>query len=126
MGAQRAAPRGVASVPLSLKEDTDVSARTAGSHLRLPRLREPIGLPEHSGTDRVEWKHRPDDCIPEFCDPGVTFPADTVNNGIVDMYLPVSMLESVLTLLRIEKIVSVYFTLGRGFLYTGNRTIGGG
>ena len=61
-----------------------------------------------------------------FCDPGVTFPADTFNNGIVDMYLPVSMLETVLTLLRIEKIVSVYFTLGRGFLYTGNRTIGGG
>ena len=61
-----------------------------------------------------------------FCDPGVTFPADTFNNGIVDMYLPVSMLESVLTLLRIEKIVSVYFTLGRGFLFTGNRTIGAG
>ena len=61
-----------------------------------------------------------------FCDPGITFPADTFNNGIVDMYLPVSVLESVLTLLRIEKIVSVYFTLGRGFLYTGNRTIGGG
>jgi hypothetical protein len=32
-----------------------------------------------------------------FCDPGMTFPADTFNNGIVDMYLPVSMLESMLT-----------------------------
>jgi hypothetical protein len=60
-----------------------------------------------------------------FCDPGVTFPADTFTNGIVTMYLPVSMFEPVLNILRIEKIVSVYFTLGRGFLYTGNRTVGG-
>lgn len=59
-----------------------------------------------------------------FCDPGVTFPSDTFNNDIVTMYLPTSMLEPILNLLRAEKIVSVYFTLGRGFLYTGNRTVG--
>jgi hypothetical protein len=60
-----------------------------------------------------------------FCDPGVTFPTDTFNNGIVTMYLPTSMFEPMLNILRTEKIVSVYFTLGRGFLYTGNRTVGG-
>jgi hypothetical protein len=59
-----------------------------------------------------------------FCDPGVTFPSDTFNNGIVTMYLPTSMFEPMLTLLRTEKLVSIYFTLGRGFLYTTNRTIG--
>jgi hypothetical protein len=59
-----------------------------------------------------------------FCDPGVTFPSDTFDNGIVTMYLPTSMFEPMLNLLRAEKIVSVYFTLGRGFLYTGNRAIG--
>jgi hypothetical protein len=59
-----------------------------------------------------------------FCDPGVAFPADTFNNDIVTMYLPTSMFEPVLNVLRTEKIVSVYFTLGRGFLYTGNRSVG--
>lgn len=61
-----------------------------------------------------------------FCDPGVTFPIDTYNNGIVTMYLPTSMLEPVLNILRTEKFVEVSFGPGQGLIDTGNLPIGAG
>jgi hypothetical protein len=61
-----------------------------------------------------------------FCDPGVTFPLDAYNNGIVTMYLPTSMLEPVLNILRTEKFVEVYFGPEQGFINTGNLPIGAG
>ncbi len=61
-----------------------------------------------------------------FCDPGVAFPLDTYNNGIVTMHLPTSMFEPVLNIFRTEKFVEVYFGPGQGFIDTGNLAIGGG
>jgi hypothetical protein len=71
---------------------------------------------------------RPQDTIAfvRFCDPGVTFPLDTYNNGIVTMYLPTSVLEPVLNILRTEKFVEVYFGPGQGFIDTGSLPIGAG
>jgi len=61
-----------------------------------------------------------------FCDPGVTFPIDTYDNGIVTMYLPTAMLGPVLDILRTEKFVEVYFGPAQGFIFTGDLLIGGG
>src|SRR5215472_3119859 len=61
-----------------------------------------------------------------FCDPGVTFPIDTYDNGIVTMYLPTAMLGPVLDILRTEKSVEVYFGPAQGFIFTGDLLIGGG
>jgi hypothetical protein len=61
-----------------------------------------------------------------FCDPGVTFPLDTYNNGIVTMYLPTSMFQPVLNILRTEKFIEVYFGPEQGFISTGNLLIGAG
>jgi hypothetical protein len=61
-----------------------------------------------------------------FCDPGVTFPLDNYDNGIVTMYLPTAMLGPVLDILRTEKLVEVYFGPAQGFISAGNLLVGGG
>jgi len=70
--------------------------------------------------------HSPEDTIAfvRFCDPDVTFPLDTYDNDIVTMYLPTSMLEPALNILRTEKFVQVYFGPAQGFIDTGNLPIG--
>lgn len=62
-----------------------------------------------------------------FNDPGMTFEADYVDNGIIRMHLPSTMFQSVLDVLRNEKPVQVYFAQGRGFFGTaGQEPVGEG
>jgi hypothetical protein len=89
-----------------------------GSQAGYLSCRAQIELHGPSTQDTIAWVR--------FCDPGVTFPLDSYNNGIVTMHLPTSMFEPVLDILRTEKFVEVYFGPGQGFIDTGNLTIGGG
>jgi hypothetical protein len=89
-----------------------------GSQAGYLSCRAQIELHGPNTQDTIAWVR--------FCDPGVTFPLDTYNNGIVTMHLPTSMFEPMLNILRTEKFVEVYFGPGQGFVDTGNLAIGGG
>jgi len=55
-----------------------------------------------------------------FNDPGMTFEADSNENGIIKMHLPSTMFQSVIDILRNEKPINVYFAQGRGFFGTAS------
>ena len=61
-----------------------------------------------------------------FNDPGMVFEADANDGGIIKMYLPSAMFQSVLDMLRNEKPINVYFSAGRGFLGTSAEPVGEG
>jgi hypothetical protein len=53
-----------------------------------------------------------------FNDPSMVFEADSDSGGIIWMYLPSSMFQSVVDILRNEKPINIYYAQGRGFLGT--------
>ncbi len=61
-----------------------------------------------------------------FNDPGMFFEDDVQSGNIIYMYLPSSMFQSVLDVLRNEKPVYIYFAAGRAFLSTSTEPVGEG
>ena len=59
-----------------------------------------------------------------FNDPGMFFEDDYEADGIIRMYLPSAMFQSVLDVLRNEEPIFVYFAAGRAFLGTSSEPIG--
>jgi hypothetical protein len=86
------------------------------------------GSPEGYQTNRAQIAlYGPDGktaAFVRFNDPGMTFENDSENGGIIHMHLPSTMFENVLSVLRHEKPIYVYFAQGRGFLSTANEPVG--
>ncbi len=61
-----------------------------------------------------------------FNDPGMTFETDDKLGSIIRMYLPSTMFQSVLDILRNETPLNIYFSQGRGFFGTGAEPVGEG
>ncbi len=61
-----------------------------------------------------------------FNDPGMTFEADYMTDGIIRMHLPSTMFQSVLDILRNEKPLNIYFAQNRGFFGTSAEPVGEG
>jgi hypothetical protein len=61
-----------------------------------------------------------------FNDPGMTFEADYIDNGVIRMHLPSTMFQSVLDICRNEKPLNIYFAQNRGFFGTASEPVGEG
>ncbi|MEO5681147.1 MAG: hypothetical protein ABIQ88_00835 [Chitinophagaceae bacterium] len=61
-----------------------------------------------------------------FNDPGMAFEPDAMSGSIILMYLPSSMFQSVLDILRNENPLSIYFNAGHALLSTSNEPVGEG
>ena len=61
-----------------------------------------------------------------FNDPGMAFEADSVNGNIILMHLPSTMFQSVLDILRNEKPLNIYFSVGHAFFGTAEEPVGEG
>jgi hypothetical protein len=59
-----------------------------------------------------------------FIPPGVPFPADSEQDGIIRMHLPDTMFQSVLDVLRQERPLFIHFAQGRGFLSSAIEPVG--
>lgn len=59
-----------------------------------------------------------------FRDPDMPFPEDYVYDYKIRMYLPTSMFQSVLDILRNEKPIFCYFFSNKGRIYTGAEEAG--
>jgi hypothetical protein len=53
-----------------------------------------------------------------FNDPGMAFETDSNTGGVIFMYLPSTMFQSAIDILRNEKPIQIYFAQGRGFFGT--------
>jgi hypothetical protein len=59
-----------------------------------------------------------------FIEPNQTFPNDYEEGGIIRMFLPINMFDSVMDLLRNEKPIYIYFTAAHAFLTTSQEPVG--
>lgn len=59
-----------------------------------------------------------------FHDAGMSFPNDSQSGGKINMHLPSHMFENVTDVLRNEKPINFYFSVGHAFLSTSTEPVG--